>query len=137
MQEILNFISNHPYISVAWFSTLFALLYSILSSKDAKSITTQDATLLTNKEQAIIFDLRDKNSFASGHILGAINIDPKSPENFDKKIVQEKDIILVCLSGNSAYRFAKKIKKDFKSRLHVLKGGMIEWQNQNLPINKA
>ena len=59
MQEIMQFISRHPVLSIAWVALLVAVLFTTfkgLMSK-VKVITRGEATRLINKEDAVVVDL--------------------------------------------------------------------------------
>ncbi|STR43102.1 Rhodanese-related sulfurtransferase [Klebsiella michiganensis] len=56
MQEIMQFISRHPVLSIAWVALLVAVLFTTfkgLMSK-VKVITRGEATRLINKEDAVL-----------------------------------------------------------------------------------
>ena len=62
MQEIMQFVSRHPVLSIAWIGLLAAVLFTTfkgLTSK-VKVITRGEATRLINKEDAVVVDLRQR-----------------------------------------------------------------------------
>ena len=65
MQEIMQFVSRHPVLSIAWIGLLVAVLFTTfkgLTSK-IKVITRGEATRLINKEDAVVVDLRQRDDF--------------------------------------------------------------------------
>ena len=78
MQEIMQFVSRHPVLSIAWIGLLAAVLFTTFKSLTSKIkvITRGEATRLINKEDAVVVDLRQRDDFRKGHIAGAINLLP-------------------------------------------------------------
>ena len=73
MQQVLEFIGNHPILVGLFFALLVALIITE-RRKGGESVTAQVLVRLVNKDDAIVIDLRDKNEFAAGHIAGAVNL---------------------------------------------------------------
>ena len=84
----------------------------------------------------MVVDTRDAGDFKAGHIAGARNI-PQS--RIDERLselekVKEKPIIIVCKSGQSAGMTVAKLAKAGYPRVLKLKGGMLQWQADGLPV---
>ena len=74
MQEIMQFVSRHPVLSIAWIGLLAAVLFTTfkgLTSK-IKVITRGEATRLINKEDAVVVDLRQQSFTIEGLAVGVI-----------------------------------------------------------------
>ena len=74
MQEIMQFVSRHPVLSIAWIGLLAAVLFTTfkgLTSK-IKVITRGEATRLINKEDAVVVDLRQQSFSIEGLAVGVI-----------------------------------------------------------------
>ena len=78
MQEIMQFVSRHPVLSIAWIALLAAVLFTTFKSltSKVKVITRGEATRLINKEDAVVVDLRQRDDFRKGHIAGSTNLLP-------------------------------------------------------------
>ncbi len=141
MQQLLDFIGNHPYLSVAWVAVLAMLIHSFIKGAGGiKLISTHEATLLMNKDNAVAIDIRNEADFKKGHILGARHISiEKIKANEVAELEKQKQvpIIVVCTTGTTAQSAAAMLKKQGFEALHILKGGMSEWQNAKLPTVKA
>ncbi|GAA5218312.1 rhodanese-like domain-containing protein [Corallincola platygyrae] len=140
MQQLVEFVTTAaPILSLAWIGLLGALLYSFLGPKGAPAVNPQEATLLMNKDNAKVLDIRTAEEFNKGHILGASHISfndlqQKGVGELEKQ--KENPIIVVCATGSSASRASSLLKKQGFSTLYRLKGGMLEWQNAKLPVSK-
>jgi rhodanese-related sulfurtransferase len=114
MQEIMQFISRHPVLSIA-VALLVAVLFTTfkgLMSK-VKVITRGEATRLINKEDAVV-DLRQRDDFRKGHIAGSINLLPsdiKANNVGELEKHKAQPIIVVDGSGMQAQEPASALNK--------------------------
>ncbi len=141
MQEYIDFFSNNLMLTVAWVVIAALLLHSLIAPKltGVKSISTQEATLLINKENAIVVDIRSSDEYKKGHIVNAKNITASQIEQGKfPGIESHKDapIILVCDSGARTASAAGKLLKAGFTQVHSLLSGMSGWQAANLPTTK-
>jgi rhodanese-related sulfurtransferase len=139
MQQLVEFASSAPILSLAWVGLLGALIYSFIGTNSTKSLSPQEMTLLMNRENAQVLDIRTAEEFKKGHILGASHISfndlqQKGVGKLEKQ--KENPIIVVCATGASASRACSLLKKQGFSAAYLLKGGMLEWQNAKLPLTK-
>uniref|UniRef100_A0A3B0MBE9 Thiosulfate sulfurtransferase GlpE n=1 Tax=Arsenophonus endosymbiont of Trialeurodes vaporariorum TaxID=235567 RepID=A0A3B0MBE9_9GAMM len=139
MQEIMQFISRHPILSLAWIALLIAVI--ILTFKGlfakTKNITRAQAIQLINKEQAISIDLRSRDDFRKGHIIDSINLTPS--EIKDNNIGElekhkQKPIIVVSANGMEASKPAEQLVQYCFERVFILKEGITGWSSENLPL---
>ena len=73
MDQLLNFVTGHPYL-VGAFVVLFALFVRNEMSRGGSTISPAQLVHLVNNEGGIVVDVRDKAEFEQGHIVDAINI---------------------------------------------------------------
>lgn len=137
MEHLSEFITRHWELSLAFIVILILTLINewLTHKKKAKELTPQAAIDLINNENAVVFDLRDQDSFQKGHIISAIRCtidDFKQPKMSKYK---SKPIILVCAKGLQAPAIAAQIKLDGFQPM-VLSGGIVSWQNADLPLIK-
>ena len=141
MDQLIEFASNNFILAGIWVALIAMLIFSYISAwtSSVKELSTHEATVLMNKDDAIVLDTRPVKEFKAGHILGARQIKPEEvrEKNF-KKLENSKDkpIIVVCAMGNQARGTANAMLKDGFANVNVLKGGMNAWQSANLPVSK-
>lgn len=141
MDQIVEFFGNHFVLSSVWVALVVMLVYSFVSRSlsPVKELSSQDATLLMNRQDALVLDIRPAAEFKKGHILGATQLKPEQINQADfSKLEKNKDkpIIVVCAMGMTARKTAMQMLKAGFNQVSVLKGGMNAWQGENLPINK-
>ncbi|WP_165463297.1 rhodanese-like domain-containing protein [Atlantibacter sp.] len=139
MQEIMQFVSRHPILSIAWVALLGAVLFTTFKSltSKVKVISRGEATRLINKEDAVVVDIRQRDDYRKGHIATALNVLPNEIKanntgELDKHKAQP--IIVVDGNGMTAHESANALMKAGFERVFVLKDGVAGWSGENLPL---
>lgn len=141
MDQMVEFVTNHYILSGLFAALLAALIYTTVASQlsSLKELSTHEATLLMNKEDAYILDIRPSAEFKKGHILGSKQIKSELVTKGDFSPLEkhkDKPIIVVCAMGMTSKRTASQMLKAGFENVVTLKGGINAWQGANLPINK-
>lgn len=139
MQEIMQFVSRHPVLCLAWIVLLGAVLFMTFKSlaSKVKVITRGEATRLINKEDAVVVDLRQRDDFRKGHIAGSVNLLPteiKANNVGELEKHKSKPVIVVDGSGMQAQEPANALIKAGFEQVFVLKEGIAGWSGENLPL---
>lgn len=142
MTQFIEFLGNHPLLSGIWV-VLFLLIVgswikSMLSS--IKAISPTELTLLVNRENATIVDIRSEDDFRKGHITDAkhltqAQIDAQTLAGLEKQ--KDAPIIVVCQAGISASKAAASLAKQGFTKVSILQGGMGTWTGASLPVVKS
>lgn len=137
MDELIAFLGNHPFL-VGLFVVLLALFIRNELVRGGPAITTQDLVSLVNKESAVVLDVRKKDEFSEGHIVGAINIPYSSLDERVGELSQHKNksLVVVCKMGQESGAAGVLLKKQGFENVNRLRGGILEWRGQNLPVIK-
>jgi len=141
MDQMIEFVTNHYILSGLFAALLVALIYTTVASQlsSLKELSTHEATLLMNKEDAYILDIRPAAEFKKGHILGSKQIKAELVTKGDFAPLEkskDKPIIVVCAMGMTSKRTASQMLKAGFENVVTLKGGINAWQGANLPITK-
>ena len=141
MDQMVEFATNHYILSGLFAALLAALIYTTVASQlsSLKELSTHEATLLMNKEDAYILDIRPPAEFKKGHILGSKQIKAELVTKGDFAPLEkskDKPIIVVCAMGMTSKRTASQMLKAGFENVVTLKGGINAWQGANLPITK-
>lgn len=141
MQEYIEFASQHPTLTLAWFAITGYLIYTTVNSalSKVKPVGNQQATTLINKEDAVVVDVRSSEEFRKGHIINAINV-PSEDIEANKVALIEKykntPIIVMCETGMRSSSTAKRLTKMDFTKVYNLSGGIASWKDANLPTVK-
>lgn len=112
------------------------LLWPMVAGGNVANLTPAEATLLMNREDALVLDVRETGEWSSGHITGARHI---SLGQLDKRLSEldkfkEKPIIVVCATGNRSSSACGQLKKHGFGKVFSLGGGVSSWRDANLPL---
>ncbi|TAH50434.1 MAG: rhodanese-like domain-containing protein [Betaproteobacteria bacterium] len=115
------------------------LLFDLLRSQGDKSLLSPvEATLLINREDAIVVDVRDQGEYAQGHIPNArhVPLAELARRTGELEKFKERPLILCCASGNRSGSAMAQLKKAGFEKLYNLRGGLIEWEKAGQPISR-
>jgi rhodanese-related sulfurtransferase len=103
----------------------------------ATNVSVADAVRLINKG-ALVVDVRKPEEFAAGHIVNARNVALDKLQQGDDTLGKKKDKILltVCDTGASAGRAAGLLRQAGYENSFSIKGGLVGWRAENLPVVK-
>lgn len=115
------------------------LAWPFVMRPSGNSVNPAEATLLINRENAIIIDVREVQEFAAGHLPAARNIPAGKLQDSlaDLESCKNKPVIVTCASGMRAGRACGELKKHGFSRLYNLAGGVDAWVGAGYPIKKG
>ncbi|NMP16173.1 rhodanese-like domain-containing protein [Thalassotalea sp. Y01] len=141
MDQYLTFATNNPMLSMLWLAIATLLLFSFIKGKlsKVKEVNNQELTLLVNREDGVIVDIRSESEFKKGHIVGSKQLSQEKINNNTFQGLEnskDKPIIVVCTAGLTAAKAANAMAKAGFDKVSVLKGGFSAWQGANLPVTK-
>lgn len=139
MQEIMQFVSAHPILSLAWIALFFMLITTTIKGRFSKikEISHDAATGLINKENALIVDTRSHDDYRKGHIANAINIttaDLKNGNLAELEKYKSIPVIVACTNGLNSQASGEYLIKAGFERVYALKDGIAGWSAKNLPL---
>jgi len=137
IDQLIEFATNHA-VLVGSFVVLLIVFLITESRRGAPGVSIHEATLLINKEKAIVLDLRSNAEFKAGHINDAVNLPYTSLASRISELDKYKGrpVILVCKMGQHAKAASKTLTQaGFDAKR--LNGGMMEWGSANLPLVKG
>ena len=112
------------------------LIWPLIAGGTVASLTPAEATLMMNREDAVVLDVRETGEWGGGHIGGARHI---TLGQLDKRLSEldkfkDKPIIVVCASGNRSSSACGQLKKHGFGKVFSLGGGVSSWRDANLPL---
>lgn len=137
MERFFEFAVNHWILS-STFVALLVALYLLEKLRSGRAISPQQATLLLNKEEAVIVDIREKKDFSEGRIKGAIHIPFASLKDRTSELdkYKEKQLVIVDKMGQHSGMAGKQLKAAGFENVCRMSGGIAEWKNSSLPLVK-
>lgn len=114
------------------------LLWQMFDGSGGNSVSVSEATLLINRQDAIVVDVRETAEWSTGHIQSARHIAlghlGKHLSEIDK--FKEKPVIVVCANGNRSRSACGTLKKAGFQQVFNLTGGVAAWRDAGLPMIK-
>lgn len=85
-------------------------------------------------KQYVIVDIRDANSFALGHIPGAIHLTNDNIADFIREADLDAPTVVCCYHGVSSQPAAEFLVSQDFSDVYSLDGGFVHWQSTHPEI---
>jgi len=139
-KQILEFVQNHWILCGSSVLLVGMLIIEEIKGKVSglPKLSGKELTIMLNRENAVVLDIRNKSSFETGHILNSINIEQNEIEKQLKKLESNKDkpVVLVDANGNKVVSFGAKLKTHGFTKIYSLTGGIAAWKDAGMPLNK-
>ncbi len=140
-EELLAFLGRNQMLSLILVILTVAIVYNEIARlfRGYKALRPAELTVLMNRENALVVDLRPGTDFAKGHISGSKNVQMSQfdPESKQLGAAKALPVVLVCKTGSTANDAAKRLKKAGFQNVYVLEGGIGSWQQADLPLVKG
>jgi len=135
IEQIIEFSGNHMLLVTALIIAILLLIQNLMAGNKG-NITPVQATEMINHDDAVVIDVRPAADFAKGHIINAVNIPASNLQTQMKQMekYKNKKIILSCRSGAQSAVACKQLGKQGYENVYNLKGGILNWQSENLPV---
>ncbi|MGF1642869.1 MAG: rhodanese-like domain-containing protein [Thiotrichales bacterium] len=140
MQEYLQFAERHLFLVLGFFALLALTLWTEIRrlTRNFKDITPQETVRLMNDDAVFLLDVREDSEIGQGTIVGAKHIPLSALKarlgELDK--LKGKKAVAFCRSGNRSQLACGMLKKQGFEEVYNLRGGILAWQSDNLPLKK-
>lgn len=101
-----------------------------------KNIDRDDVKQAAARPDVALIDVREKEEFAEVHIPGAVNIPLSELSHRIQEIDRDKELILVCRSGNRSAKACEYLSFLGFDKINNMAGGMLEWDGEILEGGK-
>jgi rhodanese-related sulfurtransferase len=134
--EFIN--QNILLVSIVVVSGL-GLLWPLLGRSNKNEVNPAQATLLINREDAHIVDVREADEFSGGHLPEARNIPLAKLADRVGEIEKYKDkpVIVCCAAGMRSAKGCGELSKLGFGRVYSLAGGVDAWVGAGYPVKKG
>jgi rhodanese-related sulfurtransferase len=136
MQFVLN--NWHLFFALGVILAMLATKPIIMVMYGIKTLNPAQAVQVVNREDGVIVDVCEPAEYNTGHIVNAVNL-PLSAlagraGELDKH--RSRPVIVSCRSGNRSIKGAVILRKRGFEKVYSLAGGLVAWQQSNLPVEK-
>ncbi len=132
----MDFVSEQSYI-IAPLVVLIILFIRRELAMGGEQLSAQQLVLEVNTGNTLLVDVRDKKEFDEGHIVDALNI-PFAKLNSSSSLLdkhRDRKIIVVDKIGQHSGSAGKTLRAQGFEVMR-LRGGIADWQQQNMPLVK-
>lgn len=112
------------------------LLWPMLRGGGKSGVSPTEATLLINREDAVVVDVRETGEWSSSHIPESRHI---ALAQLEKRVSElekfrQRPLILCCATGSRSQGAVGILQRAGFERVHNLNGGIAAWAEANLPL---
>jgi rhodanese-related sulfurtransferase len=107
------------------------------SSKEKLEVKTFQKELSASPN-AVVLDVRSEGEFQGGHLAKALNMNYNAPNFADNmnRLDKSKTYFVYCAAGVRSARAAALMRDAGFKNVLEMKGGLNDWQANNLPVEK-
>jgi len=140
MDQLITFTSNNLILVLAILIVSYMLFNNLFGEKlrGYTSISPVESTQMINHDDALVLDVREMNKYSDGHILNSVHIPLSNIKTRMSEIekYKAKKVIVACRSGHRSSHACANLRKSGFEQVFNLRGGVMAWQNANLPLIK-
>jgi len=135
----MDFIRNNLLlVAVAFISGAMLLWPLVRMRAGGPRVNSAQATLMINREDALMLDVRDAAEFAAEHVIGARNVPLARIDDGANDLAKRKDrpLVVYCDGGERSTKAVAALAKQGFARVVSLSGGLGAWRSAGLPVEK-
>jgi len=136
----MEFVIHNWYLFLALVVVVYLLASepAMLKAHNIKLLNVHDTLRLMNDKTTVVVDVREPKEYAEGHMPHTINIPlaKLAERSGELEKAKEHPVVVVCRSGNRSKKGAVILAKNGFKELYSLNGGVMDWQKDNLPLEK-
>lgn len=138
--RLFEFIVNHWALSAAFVGVLVLLVVSEIRRKlhGVPQLGPHAATQVMNSEDTLVLDVREDAEYKQGHLANAVHIPLGQLTQRVKELekYRGRNVVAYCRTGNRSNTAASLLRRQGFGAVFNLAGGIVAWQNANLPVTK-
>ena len=94
-----------------------------------KQLSHQDAERLMQEREIVIADVRDQDSYDSGHITNAVHLSVAALQGYCNRADKNKPVLVYCYHGISSQSVAQHLVEYGFKEVYSLIGGFEAWKS--------
>jgi len=137
MADFLAFAAEQ-WLLVSIFCALIIAFFLLEQKRAGAQLDIHQVTRMVNNDEAVLVDVREGKDFSNGHIVDAYNIPYAKLSERQVELEKHKDKTLIVLDKIGQHSGAAvKLLSEAGFNAVRMRGGMSEWEAQNLPVVKS
>ena len=138
MEQFAAFALDNVVLVLVFLGLLGALVWMSAAGVGSGQVSPAAAVRLISREDAVVIDLRPDGEFRTGHIVDALHVPYDQIESRLGRLgkYRKQPVIAACRTGQQSATVAKRLRSEGFEQVHRLQGGMLAWQNADLPLTR-
>jgi rhodanese-related sulfurtransferase len=136
----MHFLQENLLLIVAFVASGAMLLWSFVQgAKGAKSsVGCTEATMLVNRQDAMLLDVRESKEFEGGRLPNAVHIPLSQLGDRAGELAKHaaRPVVVYCATGRRSRMAAGPLAKAGFKSVYSLAGGIEAWRKDGLPLEK-
>lgn len=141
LHKLPQFVSNHLLLCLLFVGLVVALLVTqvMVLLRKYKELTPAGLTQLINRDNPLLIDLSASADFEKMHVPGARHVAMSQFDPENKELVKARELAVVVMDkdGRQSDGAAQRLVKAGFTRVYTLGGGVLAWQQAQLPVAKG
>jgi rhodanese-related sulfurtransferase len=141
LHKLPQFVNNHLVLCLLFVVLVVALIVTqiMVLLRKYKELTPAGLTQLINRDNPLLIDLSAIADFEKMHVPGAkhVAMSQFDPEHKDLVKARELPVVVMDKDGRNSERAAQRLVKAGFTRVYLLGGGVLAWQQAQLPVAKG
>lgn len=141
IERIPEFAGNHPVLTLAFVVVLGLIIVNEIARRmrGFREVSPAEAVRIINQPEAKVLDLSTPAEYQEAHIAGAANVpfSQLAPDHPQISTLKGETVLAYCKNGQRSMAAGNRLKKYGIATLTVMKGGLVAWRGENLPVKKG
>jgi len=141
LHKLPEFLGHHLMLALGFVALVIALIVTqiMVLLRKYKELTPAGLTQLINRDSPLMIDLSAIADFEKMHVPGAKHVvmSQFDPENKDLAKARELPVVVMDKDGRNSDSAAQRLVKAGFTRVYTLGGGVLAWQQAQLPVAKG
>ena len=140
MERLPEFAVRHWDLFLALVIILAFLFNTLFGARlrGYRQVGAAEATGLISHQEALVLDVREDREYRDGHIQASRHVPLRDLRERLTELegYKGRPVLAYCRSGQRSARACAVLRKHGFEQVFNLGGGIIAWQNANLPLTK-
>jgi rhodanese-related sulfurtransferase len=141
LHKLPQFVGNHMFLVALLAALILALFVTqvMVWMRKYTELSPAGLTQLINRDTPLLIDLSASADFEKMHLPGAkhVAMSQFDPENKDLAKARELPVVVMDKDGRNTDSAAQRLIKAGFTRVYTLGGGVLAWQQAQLPTAKG